>query len=78
MNVGIRKKGKVGGKSVECVFVGYGDDRIGYRFLIVKWEVGEMDVGRIMECGDGRLFERFLGMKDRDSGWKEGCEIIGS
>jgi hypothetical protein len=60
----IPKKRKLGPKTVDCVFLGYAFHSIGYRFLIVKFEVPDMLVGTIMVSNDATLFEDIFPMKD--------------
>src|SRR6266542_6929561 len=67
VNVPIPKKRKLGPKTVDCVFLGYGFHSIGYRFLIVKSKVPDMHVGTIMESNDATLFEDIFPMKDNPS-----------
>jgi hypothetical protein len=67
VNVPIPKKRKLGPKTVDCVFLGYAFHSIGYRFLIVKSEVPDMNVGTIMESNDATFFEDIFPMKDKPS-----------
>ena len=64
VNVPIPKKRKLGPKTVDCVFLGYAFHSIGYRFLVVKYEVPDMHVGMIMESNDATFFEDIFPMKD--------------
>ena len=64
VNVPIPKKRKLGPKTVDCVFLGYAFHSIGYRFLVVKSEVPDMHVGKIMESNDATFFEDIFPMKD--------------
>jgi hypothetical protein len=57
VNVPISKKCKLGPKTVDCVFLGYAMNSVGYRFLIVKSEVSDMEVGTIFESRDATFFE---------------------
>ena len=56
MSVPITKKRKVGPKTVDCVFLDYAIQSIGYRFLIVESGVPDMHVGTIMESRDAIFF----------------------
>ena len=67
VNVPITKKCKLGPKTVDCVFLGYAFHSIGYRFLVVKSEVLDMNVGTIMESNDATFFEDIFPMKDMPS-----------
>ena len=58
------KERKLGPKTVDCVFLGYAFHSIGYRFLVVKFEVPDMHVGTIMESNDATFFEDIFPMKD--------------
>ena len=67
VNIPIPKKRKLGPKTVDCVFLGYAFHSIGYRFLIIKSEVSDMNVGTIMESNDATFFEDIFPMKDKPS-----------
>ena len=49
VNVPINKKRKLGPKTVDCVFLGYAINSVGYRFLVVESGVPDMRVGGIFE-----------------------------
>ena len=49
VNIPIPKKRKLGPKTVDCVFLGYAQRSIAYRFLVVKSEVPDMHADTIME-----------------------------
>jgi hypothetical protein len=67
VNLPIPKKRKLGPKIVDCVLLGYAFHNIGYRFLIVKFEVSDMRVGTIMELNDATFFEDIFPMKGSSS-----------
>uniref|UniRef100_A0A8R7PKL3 Integrase catalytic domain-containing protein n=1 Tax=Triticum urartu TaxID=4572 RepID=A0A8R7PKL3_TRIUA len=67
VNVPLTKKHKLGPKTVDCVFLGYAFHSIGYRFLVVKSEVLDINVGTIMESNDATFFEDIFPMKDMPS-----------
>jgi hypothetical protein len=67
VNLPVRKKRKLGPKTVDCVILGYAFYSIGYRFLIVKSEVSDMRVGTIMESNDATFFEDIFPMKGSSS-----------
>jgi hypothetical protein len=67
VNVPINKKRKFGSKIVDCVFLGYAIDNVGYRFLIINSEVSDMHVGTIMESRDATFFENEFSMKTTPS-----------
>jgi hypothetical protein len=56
VNVPINKKHKLGPKTVDCVFLGCAIHNIGYRFLIINFEVPDMHVCTIMESRDAICF----------------------
>lgn len=49
---------------MDCVFLGYDQRSIAYRFLVVKSEVPDMHVDTIMESRDATFFENIFPMKD--------------
>jgi hypothetical protein len=63
VNVPINKKRKLGPKTVDCVFLGYAMNSVGYRFLIVKSGVSDMEVGTFFESRDATFFETNFPMK---------------
>src|SRR5438128_1340844 len=63
-NVPITKKRNLGPKIVDCVFLGYAQWSIVYRFLVVKSDVPDMHVDTIMESRDATFFENMFPMKD--------------
>ena len=76
VNVPIPKKRKLGPKTVDCVFLGYAQRSIGYRFLVVKSEVPDMHVDSIMESRDATFFENMFPMKDMHSTARFSSELI--
>ena len=42
---------------MDCVFLGYAQRSIAYRFLVVKYDVPDMHVDTIMETRDAIFFE---------------------
>ena len=54
-------------KTVDCVLLGYAFHSVGYRFLVVKSEVPDVNVGMIMESKDATFFEDIFPMKDMPS-----------
>src|SRR3954465_869599 len=75
VNVHFPKKRKLGPKTVDCVFLGYAFHSIGYRFLVVKSEVPDMNVGTIMESNDATFFEGIFPMKDMPKSSSQRSEI---
>jgi hypothetical protein len=67
VNVPINKKHKLGPQTVDCVFLGYAFHSVGYKFLIIKFEVPDMHVGTIMESRDATFFENEFPMKSTSS-----------
>jgi len=60
VNVPINKKRKSGPKTVDCVFLGYAQRSIAYRFLVVKYEIPGVHVDSIMESRDATFFRIFF------------------
>ena len=60
VNVPIPKKRKLGPKTVDCVFLGYAQRSITYRFLVVKSEVPDVHIDTIMESRDATFFEEYF------------------
>jgi hypothetical protein len=56
VNVPMNKKRKLGPKTVDCVFLGYAIHSVSYRFLIINFEVPDVNVGTIMESRDATFF----------------------
>ena len=67
MSVPITKKRKLGPKTVDCVFLGYALQSVGYRFFVVKSGVPDLHVGTIMESRDATFFENIFPMRDDTS-----------
>jgi hypothetical protein len=63
VNVPINQKRKLGPKIVDYIFLGYAIHSVGYRFLIINYEVPDMHVGTIMESRDAIFFENEFFMK---------------
>ena len=76
VNVPIPKKRKLGPKTVDCVFLGYAQRSVGYRFLVVKSEVPDMHVDSIMESRDATFFENIFPMKEMHSTARFSSELI--
>jgi hypothetical protein len=76
VNIPIPKKRKLGPKTVDCIFLGYAQRSIGYRFLVVKFEVPDRHVHTIMESRDATFFENMFPMKDMHSTARFSSEII--
>ena len=76
VNVPIPKKRKLGPKTVDCIFLGYAPQSVGYRFLVVKSEVPDMHVDTIMESRDATFFENMFPMKDMHSFAEYSSELI--
>jgi hypothetical protein len=49
---------------VDCIFLGYANHSIAYRFLVVKSEVPNMHVNSLLESRDATFFENIFPMKD--------------
>ena len=76
VNVPIPKKRKLGPKTVDCIFLGYAQRSICYRFLVVKSEVPDMHVDTILESRDATFFENMFPMKDMHSTARVSSEIF--
>ena len=63
----IKKKRKLGPKTVDCVFLGYAIHSMGYRFLIINSSIPEMAVDTIMKSRDATFFENKFPMKNAPS-----------
>jgi hypothetical protein len=61
---------------MDCIFLGYAQRSIGYRFLVVKSEVPDMHIDTIMESRDATFFENMFPMKDMHSTARFSSEII--
>uniref|UniRef100_R7WFI8 Anthranilate N-benzoyltransferase protein 1 n=1 Tax=Aegilops tauschii TaxID=37682 RepID=R7WFI8_AEGTA len=61
------KKRKLGPKTVDCVNLGYAMNSVGYRFLVVKFEVPDIKVGTIMKSEDATFYGDIFPMKDVQS-----------
>jgi hypothetical protein len=64
VNVPINKKRKLRPKTVDCVFLGYAINSVGYRFLIINSKVSDMVEDTIMESRDATFFENEFPMKN--------------
>jgi hypothetical protein len=60
VNIPIPKKYKLTPKIVDCIFLGYAQRSVGYRFLVVKSEVPDMHIDTIMESRDAAFFENMF------------------
>ena len=60
VNVPINKKRKLGPKTVDCVFLGYAQRSIAYRFLVVKSDVPDMYVDTIIKSRDATFFRIYF------------------
>ena len=60
----INKKRKLRPKTIDCVFLGYAIQNVGYRFLIINSRVPDMLVGSIIESRDATFFESEFPMKN--------------
>jgi hypothetical protein len=74
VNVPIPKKRKLEPKTVDCVFLGYAQQSIAYRFLVVRSKVPDMHVDTITESHDV-FFENMFHMKDMHSTSRFSTEI---
>jgi hypothetical protein len=63
VNVPIKKKCKLGPKTMDCVFLGYTHHSIVYRFLVIKSEILDVHVDTFLESRDVTFFENIFPMK---------------
>jgi hypothetical protein len=61
--VPIKKKCKLGPKTMDCVFLGYTHHSIVYRFLVIKSEILDVHVDTFLESRDVTFFENIFPMK---------------
>jgi hypothetical protein len=73
VNIPIPKKCKLG---VDCIFLGYAQRSIGYRFLVFKSKLHDMHVDPIIESHDAIFFENMFPMKDMHSTARFSSAII--
>ena len=59
VNMTVPKKRKLGPKTVDCVFIGYAQRSITYRFLVVKSKIPGMHIDTIIESRDVIFLEYF-------------------
>ena len=57
VNIPAPKKRKFGPNTVDCVFLGYTQNNMAYRFLVVKSDSPDVSVYTIMESRDASFFE---------------------
>ena len=55
------KKRKLGSKTSDCMFIGYANHNVAYRFLVVKSDV--LDCNTIIETKNAEFFENIFPMK---------------
>ena len=51
------KKRKLGPKTIDCVFIGYAQHSVAYRFLVLKSEVNWIDANTIIKSRDATFLE---------------------
>jgi len=76
LNIPITKKRKFEPKVLDCVFLGYAQKSIAYRFLVVKAKVPDMHVDIIMKSCDVTFFENMFLMKNIHNTSRFSSEII--
>lgn len=57
------KKKKLGSKTSDCVFIGYVECSVAYRFLVLRYEVLELNTN--IEVNNAEFFEDVFPMKDK-------------
>ena len=61
---------------MDCIFLGYAPQSVGYRFLVVQSDLPDMHVDTIMESCDATFFENMFPMKDMHNIARISTEII--
>jgi hypothetical protein len=64
VNVPIKKKHKLGPKTMDCVFLGYAHHSTAYRFLVIKSEIPNVHIDTFLESRDVSFFENIFPMKN--------------
>jgi hypothetical protein len=64
VNVPACKKRKLGPKIVECIFLGYAQHSVAYKFLIIKSEIPNVHANTMTESGDTIFFKNIFPAKD--------------
>ena len=57
------KRSKLGSKTVDCMFIGYSQNSVAYRFLVLKSTPNLFDANNIIESKDAEFFEDIFPMK---------------
>ena len=57
------KRSKLGSKTVDCMFIGYSQNSVAYRFLVLKSTSNLFDANNIIESKDAEFFEDIFSMK---------------
>ena len=65
VQVPLPKRTKLGPKTIDCVFIGYASNSSTYRFLVIKYEVSNINNNIIMESIDVEFFEEKFTFKER-------------
>jgi hypothetical protein len=65
VNVPTCKKRKLRQKTVDYVFLGYANNSVAYRFLVIKSEFPDVHVNTLTESRDATFFKEIFPMKDR-------------
>ena len=58
------KRIKLGHKTIDCVFIGFANASVAYRFLVYKSEVHDIHVNIILESIDAKFFEDVFPYKE--------------
>ncbi|KAL6342872.1 hypothetical protein AAG906_016891 [Vitis piasezkii] len=59
------KRTKLGPKTMDCVFIGYASNSSVHQFLVIKFEVPDINNNIIMESIDAEFFEEIFPFKER-------------
>ena len=65
VQVPLPKRTKLGPKTIDCVFIGYASNSSTYRFLVIKYEVLDINNNIIMKSIDVEFFEEIFPFKER-------------
>ena len=65
VQVPLPKRTKLGLKTIDCVFIGYASNSSAYRFIVIKYEVPDINNNIIMESINVEFFEEIFPFKER-------------
>ena len=65
VQVSLLKWTKLGPKTIDCVFIRYASNSSAYRFILIKYEVPDINNNIIMKSIDAEFFEEIFPFKER-------------